>query len=60
LDKIAGTHLPEKRGFHIASIHFKVPLRRTYRLVERKANLSASEQPSGNCAFTRLAQRNLP
>jgi hypothetical protein len=43
LDKIAGTQLPGKRGFHVASIQFKIPLRCAYWFIERKANLSAPE-----------------
>jgi hypothetical protein len=56
LDKIAGTHMPGKCGLHVVGIQFKVPLRRLYRFVERKANLSASKQYSGNCPDLRGAQ----
>lgn len=60
LDKITDAQLPGKCGFHVAGIQFKVPLCSTNRLVERKANLSASKQSFSNRAFTRLAQGNLP
>jgi hypothetical protein len=60
LNKIAGTYLPGKCGFHIVAAKRKVFLRCPYRFVQRKTNLSPSEKSFGHRIFTRLAQRDLP
>lgn len=60
LNKIAGTYLPGKCGFHFVSVEFKVFLGCPYRFVQRKTNLCPSKKSSSHRIFTRLAQRDLP
>ena len=59
LNKIAGTYLPGKCGFHFVGVEFKVLLRCPYRFVQREANLCPSERSFGYRILTRLAQRDL-
>ena len=60
LNKILGTYMPGKCGFHFVGVEFKVFLRSPYRFVQRKANLCPSEKSSSHRVFTGLTQRDLP
>jgi hypothetical protein len=50
-NRIAGTYLPGECGIHLVGVEFKVFLRRPYRFVRRKANLSLFEG-AGSCGAT--------
>jgi hypothetical protein len=60
LNKIAGTDLSRKCGFHFVGVKFKVFLRCPYRFVQRKANLCPSEKSFGHRILARFVQRDLP